>query len=438
MQNVFSNTTISPRVRNILVKGIWLYIILLIFEGALRKWILPSLASPLLIIRDPIAIGVIAYAWYHNVFPTNIYIRTMVIITVISSFTTLFLGHGNLYVTVYGARIFLIHFPFLFIIGSVLSHSDVIQVGRFLMWMAIPMTIIMVMQFYSPQSAWVNRGIGGDIGGGGFSGAMGYMRPPGFFSFTNGLVTYYSLLAVYVFYFWLKPKLIKKWLLISITVCLILSIPFSISRSLILTLIVIVIFVFVTVSNNPRIFGKLLIGAIGVGIVGMLVSYTGVLDVPMEVYSHRFEQAAASEGGLEGTIGERYLGNKFKAIVDAGQVSFFGQGIGMGTNAGSVLMGYEKRTFLIAEDEWQRVIGEMGALLGFIVIGIRVLLTAKVGLKSYKKISKNKILPWMLTSFVALNFPQGAWAQPTMLGFSVLGMGLLIASFNDDKKTIST
>lgn len=37
-------------------KAIWIYIFLLIFEGALRKWFLPSLATPLLLVRDPIAI----------------------------------------------------------------------------------------------------------------------------------------------------------------------------------------------------------------------------------------------------------------------------------------------------------------------------------------------------------------------------------------------
>ena len=40
---------------DLLKKGIWLYFLLLIFEGALRKWLLPGLATPLLVVRDPIA-----------------------------------------------------------------------------------------------------------------------------------------------------------------------------------------------------------------------------------------------------------------------------------------------------------------------------------------------------------------------------------------------
>ena len=37
---------------------IWTYFWLLLFEGGLRKWIVPSLANPLLIIRDPVLFAI--------------------------------------------------------------------------------------------------------------------------------------------------------------------------------------------------------------------------------------------------------------------------------------------------------------------------------------------------------------------------------------------
>ena len=36
---------------------IWLYFWLLLLEGALRKWVLPQLSNPLLIIRDPVVVA---------------------------------------------------------------------------------------------------------------------------------------------------------------------------------------------------------------------------------------------------------------------------------------------------------------------------------------------------------------------------------------------
>ena len=74
----------------------------------------------------------------------------------------------------------------IFIIGSVFTKKDVLKMGRVLLVINILMTVIVYFQFSSPQSAFINVGIGGE-GSAGFSGAMGYSRPPGTFSFTTGL-----------------------------------------------------------------------------------------------------------------------------------------------------------------------------------------------------------------------------------------------------------
>ena len=54
--------------------AIWMYFLLWIFEGALRKWVLPSLATPLLIVRDPVAVYIIIKAIYLEVKFMNIYV----------------------------------------------------------------------------------------------------------------------------------------------------------------------------------------------------------------------------------------------------------------------------------------------------------------------------------------------------------------------------
>ncbi|HEY4284826.1 MAG TPA: hypothetical protein VGM62_17320, partial [Chthoniobacterales bacterium] len=42
---------------------IWLYFWLLLVEGALRKWLLPDLSNPLLVIRDPVALAIYALSF---------------------------------------------------------------------------------------------------------------------------------------------------------------------------------------------------------------------------------------------------------------------------------------------------------------------------------------------------------------------------------------
>ena len=42
---------------------LWIYFLLLIFEGALRKWVVPGLSSPLLLVREPIALLALWLGW---------------------------------------------------------------------------------------------------------------------------------------------------------------------------------------------------------------------------------------------------------------------------------------------------------------------------------------------------------------------------------------
>ncbi|HEA31093.1 MAG TPA: hypothetical protein ENH91_14060 [Leeuwenhoekiella sp.] len=416
--------------KKILKWGIWAYFLLLIFEGSLRKWVLPGLATPLLVVRDPIAIWLIYLSWKRNLLPTNIYITAMFIITVLSICAALIFGHGNLFVTIYGARILLIHFPLIFIIGKILDKEDVIKIGRVMLWISIPMVILIALQFYSPQSAWVNRGVGGDMEGAGFSGAMGFFRPPGTFSFTNGNTLFFSFLASFIIYFWVTISKINKIILIGASLALVISIPLSISRGLLFSVGVSLIFAIFALLRKPKNFFKIII--VGLVFIGLLFVLNEVefFQTATEAFTNRFETASDFEGGIQGTLIDRYFGSFIDAFSGSSGMGFFGYGIGMGTNAGSQLLTGE-RAFLIAEGEWGRLIGEMGLLLGSAVILIRMLFCAEILLKSFKNLKSENLLPWLLLSFGLLNIPQGQWAQPTALGFAIVSGGLILASLND-------
>lgn len=418
----------------LLKQGIWLYFLLLLFEGALRKWFLPGLASPLLVIRDPLALGLLFLTWKRGLLPKNIYLGGMVLIGILGIITALLLGHGNIPVALFGARILLIQVPLIFVIGSVFDREDVIQMGKALLWISIPMVVLIGLQFYSPQAAWVNRGVGGDLEGAGFSGAMGFYRPPGTFSFTNGNHLFFGFVASYLFYFWLNPDKINKLVLIASTASLLAAIPLAISRSLFFHVVIALLFATIAALRKPNYLGKIVLGTIG-GILALgILSQTSFFQTSTEAFFSRFESANTTEGGLEGVVLDRYLGGMLGALTESSEQPFFGYGIGMGTNVGSQLLTGE-RTFLISEGEWGRLIGELGPLMGLCVIFLRLGLSAKIAWAGYGRLVKGDMLPWMLLSFGLLIFPQGGWAQPTSLGFSTLIAGLMIASFNESKVT---
>ncbi|RZK45178.1 MAG: hypothetical protein EOO61_00975, partial [Hymenobacter sp.] len=354
----------------VLKRGVWAYFLLLVFEGALRKWFLPGLSTPLLVVRDPLALWLLVVAGRRGLLPATPYITGMVAIGVAGIFTATLLGHGNIFVALFGARILLLHFPLLFVIGRLFDRDDVMRLGRVLLWITIPMTLLIAAQFYSPQSAWVNRGVGGDMQGAGYSGAMGYFRPPGTFSFTNGNSSFFSLVIPFVFYFWLNRKAINTVLLLAATGALVLAVPLSLSRTLLFQVLISLVFVLAASSRKPEYLGRMLVAVVGGFIALSLLSQTGAFSTATQVLTSRFEDAGEVEGGLRGTLLDRFLGGMIGELSSSADVPFFGVGLGMGTNVGGMLLA-GSRVFLVAEGEWGRIIGELGPLMGLAVIAIR-------------------------------------------------------------------
>lgn len=414
--------------------AIWTYFLLLIFEGAIRKWMFPGFA-PLLLIRDPLALWIIIKARMQSVFSLNTFVFYMALLTILGIYTAIFFGHGNILVALYGARITLLHFPLIFIIGSIFNRADVVKMGKVLLFISVPMVLLTIVQFHSPQSAWVNHGVSGDIdSSAGFTGALGFFRPPGTFSFTNGNALFFSLVAAFVFYFWFHTKEINRLLLFAATAALLAAIPYSISRTLFFEVCLSTAFAVFAVFRKPGYAGKILFAVAGIAVLFTILHFTGILQTAIAAFTERFTTANENEGGLKGVLGSRYLSTMFDAVTDSNQLPFFGYGLGMGTSVGGMLL-MGKTGLLLAEDEWTRIIKELGLVMGAAVILVRVTLFIKMAIYGYRKLSAGDFLPWMLLSFGIVNIPQGQWAQPTALGFGILIGGLLLASLRNETVT---
>lgn len=423
-----------------LKNAIWIYFFLLIFEGALRKWVLPMLATPLLLVRDPIAIWAMYKASSLNIYPRSKYVSVIVTVGVLSILTAVATGHGNILVGIYGARPFLFYVPFIFIMERVLVREDVIKIGKITLWISVMMTVLIALQFYSPQSAWVNRGVGGDEAGAGFSGALGYQRPPGTFSFTNGTALFYSFLSGYVLYFWLNPEGVNRWVLLAGTGALLASIPLSISRTLMFSVAVTVVFIVIAIARKPKYLSKMLGASVGLGVVMIALSQTEFFNTAMKALTTRIETAnAQSEGGdLQSSIVDRYLGGITMPFRHLGDMPFLGYGSGMLTSVGSKLLS-GRVVSGISEGEFARVMVEMGVVMGMVIIIARFGIVIDLFKKSYQRLKAGDLLPWALLSFAILQGPQCNWAQPTSLGFSIFGTGLALAACKKrNKRRFST
>jgi hypothetical protein len=414
--------------------AIWLYFLLWIFEGALRKWILPSLATPLLIVRDPLAIYIILRAFYLKVNFINPYVVLSSIFTLLGLAITLTFGHGNLFVGLYGARIMLLHFPLIFIIGAVFTKEDILKMGRLMLVVNILVTLIVYFQFISPQTAFINIGLGGE-GSAGFSGSMGYFRPSGTFSFTTGLSSYYIFVSVFVFYFWLSKESCSKILLISSTIALLIALPLTVSRTAVGGVLLVGLFAFLGASTGFKSILRILITVIIIiGLFTILQKTTSVFNLGTEVFMSRVDEANDQEGGLKGSFFMRALNGFTEPIVNLLNQPLFAGNLGMGTNAGAQML-TGKTKFLISEGELGRLGGEQGLVFGCGLIAIRLILAISLFYKSIKLPNNLKLLPLTLCGTALFLITQGQWAQPSMLGCSVVAAGLLVASINIKLKT---
>lgn len=420
---------------NTLKLGIWLYIILWIFEGALRKWILPSLATPLLIVRDPIAIYLIIKAINLNVKFLNTYVVIGLICTLFGLAITLTFGHANLFVGLYGARIMLIHFPLIFIIGAVLTKEDVFSIGRFLLWTNLIVTLIVYLQFTSPQSAFINVGIGGE-GSAGFSGAMGYSRPSGTFSFISGLSIFYTAVSVFVFYFWLSKTPCSKILLLASTVALVIALPLTISRGAVVAVAIVGLFAIIASATTPQMIFKVVVVSIFFSfMIYFLQKYSTIFSLGSDVFMDRVETAnnATAGGGLKDSIFLRIVNDLFDPIFQLFAQPMFVGNLGMGTNAGAQMLTGKNEGFLIAETEFGRLGGEQGIIFGGGLILLRIWLAVTIAVQSFRLPSEEKLLPFILCGAACAAIFQGQWAQPTVLGYAIIMAGLVMVFLKQDE-----
>lgn len=172
------------------------------------------------------------------------------------------------------------------------------------------------------------------------------------------------------------------------------------------------------------------------GVVVLLLLISGLLETNISAFTTRFETANKIEGGIDGVLGDRYLGGMLGALLNI-DIPFWGYGIGLGTNAGAKLLGGNMFSFgFNGEQEWERIIGESGFVLGIGIIAIRLFFSLALLKRAYYSLKRNTdLLSWMLAAGMLMTLPQGQMGVPTNLGFCVLLGGLTLAAINTSRYT---
>ena len=403
---------------------LWMYFLLLVGEGVLRKWIFPGFAEPLLLIRDPLVVLIVIIAFAQGIFPWRMGVLMLVALAMISVVFGIFAG-ANVFVTFYGVRTNYLHPLLIFIMPLVLDRNDVLKYGRAVLWCSVPIAWLMLLQYNGDKFGALNVGAGGSIAGQ-LDGAMGKLRPSGPFSFVTGPVSWFSLSAAFVFYGWTHRDKFPRLLLLAASGATLLAIPISISRSMLMSIVVVGLFGIISFARDIRKAWRLIVPVMLMAGFFSLISEQGLTDA----FDSRWQDSTVRHGGIQISIVQRFFGDYMQAWDQISRAPLFGEGIGLGSNVGARLA-TGRVQFVLAESEWPKIILELGPFLGAAFILYRCWLAGLLvmgGLKSL--VADSDSLAWLLTGAGFLTVLSGQWGQATMLGFAVFVGGLALSAAN--------
>jgi len=407
-------------------KLIWVYFLLLLFEGALRKWFLPGLSQGLLIIRDPLVIWIYFLCYAQGVFPLdNKYLQRCfqwVALAVILSFL---INRANPLTIAYGARTNLLHFPLIFIMARVLTFKDVLNFGKAFLVLALPMTWVVAQQFQADRFDTINTGAGGT--GHQMMTSGDKVRASGTFSFVSGIVFYYCFTVSYIIYGFLVKGTFPKWMLYLGTSASLLAMVTAGSRAVIAECLQVLACIGFLAYFKPSEFGKIAGSIFGFSTLGLILySQVDLFQEGLDFLTLRFEEAA----NVEGNPIEAYFTRYYDIIVAPYYYNmwtgFFGNGLGTATRAGSALGGGMGG----AEISWSRQVIENGLLVGGLFILWRLWVFKDLMIACVNGVKRGSYLAIFLFGAAAPIILFSPYGQPTNLGFAAFGGGLCLAALN--------
>lgn len=410
---------------------IWVYFILLIFEGAFRKWIIPNQSDFLLLIRDPVVIWIYYLAFIHSAFPfANKYLNRLYVWTIGASVLSIIVNQSHLAVLAYGIHTNLLHFPLIFVIGRVLRWKDVIRFGYAILFLTLPMTFFCQAQFEGDRYDIMNVAAGGT--GSQLETSGGKVRASGTFSFVSGIVFFYCFAVAFIIYGFLRVKTFKLPVLVFSFGLTLTAMAIAGSRAVVAEALQVVACFGFLAYFRPKEFGKITLFVFGLtAITIFLWTQIDLFGKGIEHLKLRFDEAENVEGHPVEAFFKRYWDIISAPYYYNQFTGWMGNdGLGSATRAGSELA----RRFGsggwggAAEISWSRPILENGILIGLPFIFWRIWVTIDLLKTCIRSIQKGNYLAIFLFGAAGPIILFGLLGQPTNLGFAAFGGGLCLAA----------
>lgn len=353
------------------------FLVLVLYEGALRKWMFPEYGNIIFVLKDLLLLASALLLIAQGTLNVGLFKGTALPTAIFAYVAWVFLETFNsvspsFTLSLIGARGYILYILVVPLCMATFKDSDDVMKGlRMFFILALPILVLGIAQFYSPVDALVNRYVRQDQYGPSTFGAMNYVRVTGTFSYITGMTTLLfatTMLAIADLggERWKtlgRGKLSGTVLLLALFV-----VPMTGSRwsAYILVAVVPALWLFY------RRGGLSLVALIRILFIGAVVAYA------LTQYGQDSVQAFQERASGSGDADQRYH-NMFLGILDSpASGTLFGYGVGTTHQAAATIVPdvqpYSWIPDNFAEDELVRIAVESG------LIGLVITLTMRLGL----------------------------------------------------------
>ncbi len=364
--------------------------LLAIFEGALRKYVLPGFGQYIFFIRDPLVAWAYLIATRWQLWPRGGVLwrvtQWAALLGVVLLILQIALGPPSdlrLLLGVYGWRAYFFYTPLAFLVGATFERDDLLRLARQTLLLAVPISLLVAVQFFSPPGAPVNVGTAEDklLQFQNLVVDAAHVRPAGPFSSNVGQGQFDTTAFAMLLAFVIMPSVRRRLGLPTLIMgggAVLTCVALSGSRGTILQTAMILLFALplalLVRDGATRMRAALLPIALGLGAV---VLYPIVFPESFTAFMLRWTTAAHDESGIGGVFGRALIGFvDFARLTDA--VPPLGLGLGFGGNAAVLLKatidGVQPGVY--AETDYARHMVDLGVVCGVAYIVFRFALVA--------------------------------------------------------------
>ena len=402
---------------------------LLIYEGALRKWILiPGLDKVIYFIRDPFLLYFYIFCFRKQLCPPGgklwQYSWLVFLLFVCLGIVQVLNERNTVFTLIFGLRLYFWSIPLAFIAEKVLKGVDLRRIAKRTLLISIPMAILVFFQYRSPPGSFINRMV--DLDSSFTYGEL--VRVSGTFAFTQGHAFFCTILFAFLMATILLPRSsrpLNGWLLLGAAIATCVNILLDGNRQIFYLIAFPLLSSWIyrfSIAKNRLSFRSFIPEIV---IVLSAIAYVTVFSDAFAAMAHRFDGASVEQRG-------RVYDLLWSMAEPLFQKDMLGAGLGSDTLGGRALLGAMRRIGVGVtglEPDLGHTLVEAGPL-GLFYVLLRWLFAFHVAYGAFKASKRTgNPLPLMLCGFTTPLFLFGTMINNgTSNGFAWMFLGMSLAA----------